>query len=321
MSTFSHVAIAVTAVILAAGSLPAASREFRRTFPVGTAAIVKLETYRGDISIDENENREVGLEVEVEAEAENAAAAQELIAGVSVETSAQGQQVAVSIRNPRETGLRPTWREQERTELRIRLLVPVRCDVQVGANEGIVRIGNLAGQIGVKLGRGDVSLRRIDGSVTVELEQGDLVLSRCSGAVTARLRRGQIYLGTVGGAAELTNDTGGIEVMAVRGSLRAAAQVGDIRVGFAPGLTADSKLTAAAGNIVAAFHGRTACRVEAAASWGRVSSDVSMEIEGGNVGGRSLSGRINGGGPAVVLRASGGSVTLKSGLVLVDETD
>jgi hypothetical protein len=227
--------------------------------------------------------------------------------------------VTLVARNPRESGFRFTWTEEELVDLRFRISVPRQSHVDLRIIHGSAIVGNLAGRIAVRIEHGGLFLRNIDGSVRAQVDFGDVILSRCSGAVNARVLRGLIRVGPIGGRAELSNATGDIEVMAVKHSIRAEAQVGDVRIGFAPGLAADSHVSASGGSVIASIHSRAACRVDAAATWGRVNSQLPLAVDSGADGQRSLSGRLNGGGPLLHLRASGGSITLEHGLLMTEE--
>lgn len=299
--------------------LGAVEREIVRSFAVAPGCELKVDTYRGEIEIEESDRAEITVSVSIEAVADQAATATRLLEAVRVECAQEGNRVTISARNPLESGPRFTWGDQGQVDLKFRISVPRQCDVDLRVIDGRVVIGNLAGRMQARIDRGSLFLRRIEGAVTAHVGLGDFILSRCSGAVTARVRSGLIRAGTLGGRAELSNDTGDVEVLVVRHSLVAKAQRGDVRVGFGPGLAAASRVTVAAGNLFADFHAQSACRVAASATWGRVHSTLPLAVESGASGQRALSGRLNGGGPLIELRASGGNVKLEPGLQWVED--
>jgi hypothetical protein len=304
--------------VLAAGVLRAADREIRQVFPVGPNAALLIDTNQGEILVEESDRDEISVSIAIDAIAENDGAAERLLKNVQVAMDSRDNRVSIVVRNSSESGIRFIWNEDERADVIFRVTVPRRCDVEVKAIYAQVTIGSLIGRMKVRVENGSVFLRRIEGSVDALVDFGDLILSRCSGAVNAKILRGHMRLGPIGGRAELNNATGNIEVMVVRHSLEARAQVGDIRVGFAPGLAADSSVRVSGGSIVADFAPATACDLDATATFGRVTSKLPLVIEPGGEGERSLRGRLNGGGPRVELRASGGSVTLGSNPTLLD---
>jgi len=306
------------AICFGAG-LSAAERQIDRVFAVKPGCALKIDTYRGAIAIEESDHDEIRVALHLDAEAEQEARAARSLENVQVDLGLVDNCVTVVVRNPRESGFHFTWQEDEPVNLRFKILVPRKCDVSLKVVNGNAVIGNLAGRLTAHIDSGGVFFRNIDGSVHAQVDYGDVIVSRCSGPVTAHVLRGLIRVGTMGSRTELINTTGDIEVMAVRSSLRAETQMGDIRVGFATALAADSQVTASGGSIIAGFQAQTACRVDAAASWGRVNSALPLTIESGAGGKRTLVGRLNGGGPLVQLRASGGSVTLTYGVPMIDE--
>ncbi len=296
----------------------AADREIKRVFAVEPGAELMIDTPRGEIVIEESDRHEVRVTVVLEAVAASAPAAARLLERVQVEMVQHGNRVAIVARNPGESGLRFTWSEDDRVDFTFRISVPRRCDVAIEAIEASATVGNLSGRMSARIEKGRVFFRRIDGAVNARVDFGDIIVSRCSGPVTGHVLRGLIRLGTVGGRAELTNKTGDIEVMVVRDSIVAEAQAGEIRVGLAPGVGA-SRLSVAGGNIVASFHAQTAGRIDAASTWGRVKSTLPLAVDAGGDGRRTLAGRLNGGGPLIDFRASGGDVRLDATLELFDD--
>ncbi len=303
-----------------ASALGAAGREIVRAFPVQPGAALKLDSYRAIVTVEESERPEIRVAIVMDVEADTEKAARRLREGVRIEFEAEGNTVAIRTTNPRETGVRFDWGEEDRVDLIYRITVPRECSVDLRATEGNFVVGSLSGRMKARLGTGPIFFRRIDGSVEAQTDVGDIVVSRCSGAVTARVRQGSIRLGTIGGAVDARNSTGDIEIMTALASATAAAEVGDITVGFGPQLSGDSRLSVSGGNVFAKIHSAAACRIEASATWGRVECALPLEIASGATGQRRLTGRLNGGGPLVSLRASGGSVKITSDVVLFDET-
>ena len=299
--------------------LRAVDREITRVFAVEPGCELSLDTHRGEVLVEESEVNEVRVSVGISVVAGSKAVAERLLEATQVELGMSNNRVSIKARSRLESGVRFTWNEDDRVEFVFRISVPRKCDVDLQVAQGGAVVGNLAGRMKVRIEKGSAFFRRIEGSVNARVDFGSLVVSRCSGPVNARVLRGSMRLGTIGGRAELINSTGDIEVMAVRGGIVAEAQAGDIRVGFAPNLANDSRVSVSGGNLIAGFQAKTACRIDGAATWGRVNSTLPLTIEAGASGKRSLVGRLNGGGPLVTLRASGGSVTLEPAVGVLDE--
>ena len=72
--------------------------------------------------------------------------------------------------------------------------------------------------------------------------------------------------------------------------------------------TKDSKLKTSGGSITAYLAKDVAVNLTAKTSGGRVSSEFAVN---GSISKRKIEGTINGGGPELVLKTSGGSVRIK----------
>ncbi len=306
------------AIAACAASAGATQREVNRTFPVRTPCRLTLDTYRGSVEIIETDAAEICVSLVIDSEADTEEGAARLLDDIVVDLKSAENEVKIRTSNRRESGVRLELKEGERADLLYRITVPRRCSVDLKARQGAFTVGNLAGKMTARVETGNIFFRRIDGAIDAQSENGDIIVSRCSGAVFARAKRGIIRLGTIGGFADLKNVNGDIEVMAGRAGISASTEVGDINVGFAPPLSVESRVTVAAGNLVANIHPDTACRLDAASRWGRVTSTLPLKIESGASGGKKLVGQLNAGGPLIQLRASGGSITIGSDVVLLD---
>lgn len=307
------------AAVLAAGVAGAPAREIERVFPVRPGCLLKIDTYRGSVAIEEGDDNAIRLTVVVDAGSETDERSRRLADGVEFDFTAQDNTVSLRARNPRESGLRFDWGEEEKVDLRYRIVVPRECSVDLQAGEADVTVGNLSGRMTVRTERGSIFLRRITGTIDARTEVGEIVVSRCSGAVVARVRSGLIRLGTIGGPLEARNSSGSIEVLTAHAGIVAAAEAGNIDVGIGPRVSADSRLSVSGGNILARIHPEAACRIEASSTWGRVTSSLPLAIAAGASGERRLAGHLNRAGPLISLHASGGSVRLSPDVVLIGQ--
>lgn len=307
--------IRLAALLLPGILLPpvgAAERDVRYAFPVQPGCTLKIDTYRGDITVTETEDAAAVVSVHMEVGGDTPEQVQRVLAGLQLEVKEVDNVVTIFARNPRETRARWIWREDEQIGLFYRITVPRRCDVDVTTTKGAITVGRLEGRMSARVEEGTVFFRGIDGSVNASVGQGELIVSRCSGAVTAEMRNGQIRLGTVGGRAALRNAHGGIELMTAKGPIEAAVTAGDLFVGFAREMSAAS-LRAAAGNITVRIDPAANCTIDASARWGLVDCDLPLAIEPGGREKRKLRGGLNEGGPRVALNADGGNVTIEAG--------
>ncbi|HUR58003.1 MAG TPA: DUF4097 family beta strand repeat-containing protein [Opitutaceae bacterium] len=313
MKTRRFFLITLAAAISAAG-VRAMEAEVRRNFPVQPGCTLVVDSYRGKITIEETDELQIRVRLNVDVDAPTDTEAQRLRDELRLEFVPGENGVTITARNRRESGPRLTL-NAGRLDLVYRISVPRQCNVDLKVNEGSVTVGSLAGRMAANVGRGGIFFRRIEGSIVAEADAGEIVVSRCSGAVHAKVREGRIRLGTIGGRADLDNRSGDIELMSARAGVVASAEAGDIAIGLSREATGSSRLTTSGGNIAVTLDPKTACTVQASSVWGRLQSDLAWAVDEGGIGKAKLAGRLNGGGPLLVLRANGGHVKINGGEV------
>ncbi|NCP65586.1 MAG: DUF4097 family beta strand repeat protein [Paraglaciecola sp.] len=144
----------------------------------------------------------------------------------------------------------------------------------------------------------DVDLNTSGGSLNIENLVGEL---------KARTSGGSITVGNVKGYTKLHTSGGSINTKAISGNLNAHTSGGSIKVTIDQQLTADASLHTSGGSITASILESVQMDINAATSGGRVSTNFAVE---GSTKKQSIKGKINGGGPLLTLKTSGGSVRI-----------
>ncbi|WP_100644141.1 DUF4097 family beta strand repeat-containing protein [Alteromonas facilis] len=144
----------------------------------------------------------------------------------------------------------------------------------------------------------NIDVNTAGGSIKVE----DLV-----GNVDAKTSGGSISLGDIKGDIDVHTSGGSIRVDSVYGDIQAHTSGGSINVDFKQQITQDAKLTTSGGSITAYLPEDIQIDLSASTSGGSVRSEFDVD---GKVTKRSIRGEINGGGPELTLRTSGGSVKI-----------
>jgi DUF4097 and DUF4098 domain-containing protein YvlB len=300
--------ISLTLLLLPHGR--GAEREFARTFPVEPGCTVKVDTYRGSITIVESDQPEVRVLLQMQLATDNEDEAAKLYAALQLEATAESHTISLRARNPWETRVRFAWNDKRQIDLAWRITVPRQSNVEVVTLNGSIAVGNLTGRVVARTERGTLSIKRIDGSVDARAEVGNIVISRCTGPVKARVLRGTMRIGTIGGAADLKNSTGDIDVLAALAGITASAEAGDVLVGFPNETTGDARLNTSGGSIHVRIDPATNCAINASSVWGRVESLLPLKIESGANGRSKLAGRLGTGGPTFTFHANGGHVKI-----------
>lgn len=170
----------------------------------------------------------------------------------------------------------------------------------IGDKKKSFSFGRSSGHFIVKVPRHyDVDLKTHGGSIT---------LSSLIGKVDAYTSGGSIGLSQIQGDVDMKTSGGSIRVDGLVGSINAHTSGGSISVQFSEQPTADSKLTTSGGGITAYLIPTTAVDLFARTSGGSVASEFKVT---GSTKRTKVEGTINGGGPKMVLKTSGGSVRVK----------
>jgi DUF4097 and DUF4098 domain-containing protein YvlB len=199
-------------------------------------------------------------------------------------------------------------------------------DIVVGKVSGFAKIRSRAGQI---------TLREAAKGATLSASGGDVRVDTVGGDLDARTLGGNVTVGTVAGSAKVETLGGDISVRSVGGELRARTAGGDIVVKKALGSVTAETL---GGTIVCELAGKSASPVELVSGGGDVTltlpggtrADVEIQVNGADSERQIRSdfpevtvvrqaatlrgeGKLNGGGPKILLQATSGTVTLKKG--------
>lgn len=136
---------------------------------------------------------------------------------------------------------------------------------------------------------------------------GSIKVEDLEGQIDAQTSGGSIALGDIVGNVDVHTSGGSIKVDSVYGEIDANTSGGSIRVEFKKQITEDAKLSTSGGSITAILPDDIAIDIDASTSGGKVRSEFDVD---GSVKKRSIRGEINGGGPELTLRTSGGSVKI-----------
>lgn len=145
-------------------------------------------------------------------------------------------------------------------------------------------------------------------NLDVDTSGGSIKIDDLNGQVDAHTSGGSISLGHIDGLVNVKTSGGSINVDEVTGTIKAKTSGGSINANISKQPTGDSKLKTSGGSVTVYLAEGIAVDLRAKTSGGRVSSDFDVN---GTVKKKSIRGTINGGGPELILKTSGGSVRVK----------
>ena len=211
--------------------------------------------------------------------------------------------------------------------LEIRIDTPTRIDLDLETSGGSVKIEDIEGTVDARTSGGSMHFERIDGDIKgrtsggsieisgavanadVTTSGGSIELDDVTGEVRARTSGGRIEVGHVGGDVVAKTSGGSIDIDAVDGAVDATTSGGGIHVAFTGQPRSGSELSTSGGTITVDLAANIGVQLDAKSSGGRLRASDDLDFRG-DASKDSLQGEINGGGPSLRVRASGGSIIL-----------
>jgi DUF4097 and DUF4098 domain-containing protein YvlB len=304
----------LAAALLIPGVQAEGAETIKRSFKVGDGGELDLETDVGSIEVQASGSGEVTVEVR-----RSGSRADEL----DVDFSQSGDDVTVRAELPRKMG----WFGGRSPRVRFIVTVPESYNLDLNTAGGSISVSDLEGEARVKTSGGSLSFGNITGSVWGRTSGGSISLDGCSGDADINTSGGSIHIGDVDGEVKAHTSGGSIEIGRARASVDADTSGGSIRVKEVMGPisastsggsvsayiseqpSSDCRLTTSGGGITVYLADDVAVDISAHAS-SKVNCD--LDLSDSHRSKRSISGKLNGGGPELYLRTSGGSVSILS---------
>lgn len=266
----------------------------KKTFKVRPGGTLYLDLDHGDVEVRTGTDDVVHIEIERVVEARDHDEAKKILEDHELEFRQRNDEVRVRSRFNDEKWARNFWGRHVRFKMEVHIIVPEQFNLDFTSGAGNIRIDDLEGEIAGRTGAGNVTLGRVHGHV--EISSG-------AGNVTVAGARGQI---------EVHSGAGNIEVKDVAGEIRAHTGAGNIIASITNQPGGDSRLESGAGNVTVYLDDDIGVDVNAVASVGSAKCDRAFGLK---VKGRwmkkSFGGRVNGGGPQLVMRSGVGNVSLR----------
>ncbi len=212
--------------------------------------------------------------------------------------------------------------------LRFAIEVPRRVDLDLRTAGGAIDAESIQGQVDLHSSGGSISIAAVEGKVDAHTSGGSMNASQVRGDVrldtsggsiraegidgnlVAKSSGGGIHAAGIGGDATVKTSGGSVEVFDVAGVIEAHSSGGPVRASFTSGNGSGGTLSSSGGGITATIDPAVALDIDAHTSGGRVTFDMPITVQG-PISRNSLRGELNGGGPTLKLRSSGGSIRLR----------
>ena len=145
-------------------------------------------------------------------------------------------------------------------------------------------------------------------NIDIKTGGGSIELADIKGRVEAGTSGGSIQLGQIDGDVDVNTSGGAIRVNEVLGNIDAHTSGGSIKAHISKQPTENCSLSTSGGSVTVYLSPDIAVDIKARTSGGSVKSELAVN---GTSKRNRIEGKINGGGPKLDLKTSGGSVRIK----------
>ncbi|RKU05946.1 hypothetical protein C6502_20890 [Candidatus Poribacteria bacterium] len=307
----------------------AVENNIERSFQVTPGGRLTVDSDRGSIEVRAADRDQVDVKIERKVKRGRKWSVEEVLEDLPITFDHSDGGVTIRAKY----GEKNSWpwnRERNRLGVKFLITVPQRYNVDLKTLGGGISVADLAGEVrsqtsggSLRIGsiKGPVWGRTSGGSIKLEGTQGDADVKTSGGKITIGSVAGAVQAKTSGGSISIDKATGGVNaktsggsitVEEVMGSINAKTSGGSIKAYISRQPEGDCSLETSGGSVTAYLVEDIGVDVEARTSGGSVSTDVPIAtVVQGKVRKNRLQGAINGGGPLLKLRTSGGSIRLR----------
>jgi len=287
-------------------------RVVEKTFNVQPGGLLKVETSGGDVRIETSSDATVKVVAKEEIKASSEAEADDLLKKLTLEIEQDGNGVhALAKYEQRMPGF--NWGSWPPVQVSFIVTVPEKYNVELKTSGGDIKVADLQGTVHARTSGGSVSLGKISGDVDAHTSGGNVRLAEGSANVKLGTSGGNISVERAVGVTDLDTSGGDIKIGSVENTLRASTSGGNVSAGLVGPLKGDCELSTSGGRVRAKVDRTAAFDLDASTSGGEVeATGLTLTIEKGGSGRSRLAGKVNGGGPVLKLRSSGGDIAVET---------
>jgi hypothetical protein len=288
------------------------TRTVEKTFAVQSGGNLKAVTEGGDIVIQTADTAEVHVVAKQVIRASSDKEADEILAKLNLTLVQNGNDVTAESKYEKR-GAGSWFGSWPPVSVSFVITVPKNFNVNLHTSGGDIAVASLKGDVHARTSGGDLKFARIDGDIDAGTSGGNIVLTEGTARAKLNTSGGDIQVDRAGGPTEVSTSGGNINLRSVAQLISANTSGGDVRAVITEPLKQDTVLGTSGGEIDVQVVSGAGFQLDASTSGGDVNaSGLTITIEKGGSGKSRLAGAVNGGGPRLKLRSSGGDIRIRT---------
>lgn len=278
-----------------------------RSFEVGEGGTLTMDVHGASIEVDTGKGNVVKVKVIRTAKTSSESKAKEIFDKYEIDFNHSGKDVTIEAEYDR--GNRIFSGMGRYLRIRFLVTVPQTYNLDVKTSGGSISVDEITGDVKAKTSGGSLKFAHVKGPVWARTSGGSITLEGCEGNADVTTSGGSIHIGKVHGEVTAITSGGSIKVKEVMGTINARTSGGSVSASISKQPEGDCRLTTSGGSVTVHLAEDIKVDLDAKTSGGRVYTDFPVTIRG-VISKRHLKAEINGGGPELYLRTSGGSIRI-----------
>ena len=317
----------VLLLLACATALAATEENISKTFPATAGGTVVVDIDFGSIEVSSNAaGSEIGVEIWRNVTRRDKAAEETFFRENPVQFMAAGNTLTIRCRTKERHHWFSGW--HNRNEGKFTLRVPARFNARLNTAGGGISVSDLTGEVKADTSGGGLDFARLhgplngttsgggihvadcQGTIRIDTSGGGIEVTGGGGSLDGHTAGGGVAVRTFNGPAAVDTSGGGVTMENVNGKVAALTSGGPIRAVLLSPLPGEVTLTTSGGGVTVSVPETAPFNVDAETSGGEVTCDLPVTVQG-KIERDRLKGPVNGGGPGVVLRSSGGGIYIR----------
>ncbi len=288
------------------------TRVVEKTFTVQPGGTFKGSTQGGDITIKTGDVAAVHVIAKQVIRASSEQEADEILTKLTLTMDQSGNDVTAEAKyEKRSSG---SWfGSWPPVNVSFEVTVPRNFNLNLNTSGGDIRAASVQGNVRARTSGGDLTFDRVDGEIDAHTSGGDIVLKEGTARAKLGTSGGDIDVDRAGGPTEVSTSGGDVTIKSVAQLISATTSGGNVRATLTEPMKQDAVLSTSGGDVRVKVVKDAGFELDASTSGGDVRAEgVTIKIAKGGVGKSRLAGTVNGGGPRLKLRSSGGDITVQT---------
>jgi hypothetical protein len=288
------------------------TRTVEKTFSVESGGKLMAVTQGGDITIRTADTQQVHVLVKQVIRTSTEQEADAILKKLTLTLEQAGNDViAESKYEPRGPG--KWFGSWPPVSVSFEVTVPKHFNLNLNTSGGDIAVASLRGDVRARTSGGNLKFDRIDGDIDAGTSGGHIWLKEGTARAKLHTSGGNIEVERAGGPTEVSTSGGNIRLKSVEELLSATTSGGDVQALITGPIKRNLNLSTSGGKVVVEVAKDTGFRLDASTSGGEVRADgITITLEKGANGKNQLVGSVNGGGPELKLRSSGGDIRIRT---------